>query len=235
MPEPGYYKTDHKALTIREMVRMKGVLKLPMIFIATRFVMPPGAGVWMPGKCAEVACNQDELSPRFWAVTEFQRNAIEKLGFVLCQFSKVKRNLNPLSLDNGGIIYLHRDGKSVATLVFVRMKTVESIAIGFTAAFEKGGVSFVNYKQRYDDLPGRESVLIRSNDPAVIYERFTSHLKTERRQLRVFASCDEARVRLDEATLEAFEARVERGLFVRMSDEEVADAQRLLKIQQNRQ
>lgn len=98
--------------------------------------------------------------------------------------------------------------------------------MGFTAAFEKSSVSFTNSKDRFDPLPGRQAVLVQNSDPATIYERFVSHLRGQPQTPRAFAGCEPVRQWLDECRLESFGARVARGLYVRMTDEEVEQARR---------
>jgi hypothetical protein len=134
-------------------------------------------------------------------------------------------------LDEGGITFLHSGQSHIGTLVYVRIQAPAPInrirevtVTGFTAAFETGSLSFTNSKKRFDGLPGRQSVLVQSGDPAVIYQRFVSHLSSQPRRPRDFAGCDAMRQWLDECRLESFEARVARGLYVRMTDEEVAQA-----------
>jgi len=233
MPTPGYYKTSTRAATVREMVRMRGVLRLPLTFILMKFVMRPSGGVWMPSVCAETDCKSDELSPQFWRATESQRSGFERLGFAPCFYSRVGRNLNPMYLDNGAITYLHSGQSHVGTLVYGRLQVPaplkqvrETVVAGFTAAFEKGSVSFTNSKNRFDPLPGREAVLVQSADPAAIYERFVAYLRSQPQTPRVFGGCEPVRQWLDDCRLESFEARVARGLYVRMTNDEVEQARR---------
>jgi hypothetical protein len=230
---PGYYKTITRAATVREMVRMRGVLMLPLTFILMKFVVRPSGGVWMPSLCAETDCRADELSPQFWRATETQRAAFERLGFAPCFHSKLRRNLNPMYLGDGAITYLHSGQSHVGTLVYGRIQAPaplnqvrETVVVGFTAALEGGSVSFTNSKDHFDPLPGRQAVLVGSADPAPIYDQFVSHLRSRAQMPRVFAGCAPVRQWLDECRLESFEARVARGLYVRMSDDEVEEARR---------
>jgi hypothetical protein len=231
MPTPGYYKTSTQAATIREMVRMHGVLRLPFTFILRKFIMRPSGGIWMPSLCAETDCSADELSPRFWEATQSQRSAFERLGFAPGFYSKLKRNLNPMYLDDGAVTYLRSGQAHVGTLVFGRLQVPspvnpvrETTVVGFTVAFETGSLSFINSKKRFDALPSHEVVQVQSSDPALIHSRFGSHLARQARTPRIFANRDEVRRWLDECRLESFEAHVARGLYVRMTDEEVERA-----------
>ena len=102
----------------------------------------------------------------------------------------------------------------------------ETVVLGFTAAFDKRSVSFTNSKEHFDPLPGRKAVLVRSPDPAALYERFVSYLHGQPQTPRVFGGCEPVRRWLDDCRLESFEARVARGLYVRMTDDEVEQARR---------
>ncbi len=85
MPEPGYYKTSMQAATLREMVRMRGLFKLPLTFILMKFILRPGGGAWMPSTCVETDCTAEQLSPRFWEAMASQRQTFERIAM---SFSK---------------------------------------------------------------------------------------------------------------------------------------------------
>jgi hypothetical protein len=231
MPTPGYYKTNTSAATIGEMVRMRGVFALPLTFVLMKFIMRPKGGVWMPSVCAETDCKPDELSPRLWQATEQQRNAFERLGFSPCFYSRLVRNLDPMYLDQGSITYLHSGRFHLGTLVYARLQlrapvnqVREVVVTGITAAFRRGCVSFTNSKARFDPLPGRIAVFVKSGDPAAIYQRFLSHLSRQSQTPRLFSGCDAVREWLDECRLDSFKAGVERGLYLRLTEDEVEQA-----------
>lgn len=209
---------------------MRGVLMLPFTFLLMKFVIRPKGGVWMPSTCSETDCRTEDLSPRFWQATEAHRKGFEQLGFAPCFYSKLRRNLNPAYVDEGAVSYLHSNHCHLGTVVFARLQVAsrirERVVIGFAAAFEAGSVTFTNSKGHFDALPGRQTMLVQSGDPAFIYERFASHLSKHGQPPRVFANCDAVRQWLDQRRLESFEARVARGLYVRMTDEEVEQARR---------
>ena len=92
MHEPGFNKTNYRAIRIRELVRMYGLARLPRMFLATRR-MRPGGGVWMPGSWAETECAKADLPDEFWQATEGQRAAIERLGFAELRISKARPDL----------------------------------------------------------------------------------------------------------------------------------------------
>jgi hypothetical protein len=233
MPTPGYYKTNTRAANIRELIRMRGLLQLPLTFIFTKFVVRPTGGVWMPSLCAETDCAADELTPEFWRATERHRAVFERLGFKLCFHSKLKRNLIASSLDNGAATYLHSNQSHVATLVYAKHqlppplnKIREHVTVAFIVAYENNSVAFTGTKAHFDPIPGHKTVLVKNSDPSVVHDRFLSHVQRKPEAPRTFNDCNALRAWTDENRIKSFEARVARGLFVRMTDEEVEQAQR---------
>jgi hypothetical protein len=233
MATPGYYKTNLHALTIRELVRLRGLHKLPLTYIVSRLLTRSKGGTWMPSLSSDTACLKEELSDQFWQATAFQRRAFDRLGFVECSLSKIKRHVNPMYLDAGAITYLHTGRSHIGMLIYGRFrvpqridKVREHLSISFTAALEGGSLTFTNTREQFDPLPGRERVLVRSKDPAFIYEQFLAHLQRRAQTVRVFSDCNSALRWIDERSLEAFESHVARGLYAKMSEEEVEEARR---------
>jgi hypothetical protein len=237
MPTPGYYKTNIRAATLSEMIRMRGWLLLPLTFLGTKFFSRPTGGVWMPTPCAETDCAPGELSARFWEATQFQRATLERLGFGSSYFSTLRRNLNPMYLDDGSVTYLHANHSHIGTVVYGRLlrpallkQVREVVVVGITAVFERQSITFTNSKDHLDPLPGRKAVLVQTADPAVMYEKFACFLASQSEQPRVFAGVEGMRQWLDERRLESFEARVGRGLYVRMTDQEVQQARQKMAV-----
>jgi hypothetical protein len=237
MATPGYYKTRSRALSMRELVRWRGLRKLPLALFVTRFSMRPKGGVWMPQLSANRACPKEKLSERFWQATEWQRKVFAQLGFTECLLSKIERHVNPIYLDMGGITYLHRDGSRLGLLIYHKHrvpppinKIRENITVAFTAAFDgRGSLTVTNERRHFDPLPGWERMLVQSPDPAVIHDKFEAELRRRGLAAHVFPDCSSALKWIDERSLEAFESRVARGLFVKMSDKEVERARRAMQ------
>jgi len=234
MHSPGYYKTNYSALSIRELVRFRGLLFLPLTFILTRFKKSESAG-WMPGLWAETECTKTELSERFWQATTSHRQTFEKLGFTECKVCTSKRQLDPLYRDNGGITYLHSNRSHIGLLIYNKLhrpapidRDIEHIIIAFSAVFQRESVSYTNTRNRFDPLPAHAVFQIPSGDPAFIYERFTAKIRQITEIPLVFQDLDSLRGWFDSNQVEIFESRVKRGLFSRMSDDEVERARRRL-------
>src|ERR1051326_7729490 len=119
MYPPGFYKTDHRKLTLGEMVRWYGFWRLPVIYFATR-KPPRPLGFWMPALWADLECQRNELSDRFWTATARQREDFERLGFKEIGFGKIKpsANLHPSARDDGRLTYLDATRSCIGMLFY---------------------------------------------------------------------------------------------------------------------
>jgi hypothetical protein len=230
---PGYYLTNHRALRFREIVRMVGLKMAFLAYLTTRFKQPTDP-TWMPGLWRELECRQEDLSDYFWQGTKPHREEFEKLGFKVCRYSKVTRNLNPNLRDTGGIFYLDSSRRYVADLIYHRLyipatgNIRNSIIIAFTAVFEQGCVSFTNCRNRFDPTGRNEVVQVSSYNVGHIYQQFISHVQRQQDQPREFATLESLRAWSDERNVLTFEERVRRRLFVPMTDDQVEAAKRRL-------
>lgn len=211
-PKPGYYKVSFRAA--------------PGL---TRSV-PAG---WMPGLWAELECSEHELSEDFQRATATYREQFKKLGFTEQGFKKLKLVLNPNSRDRGGINYLDSTrghfGQLIYTKAFVpsQEKEMVGVVIAFTAVFANEVFSCTNNPgSTFNNIPTNKVIRIKSNDVAVIYRAFVDELKKRAEQPRPFDNLDALKAWFDSNALEVFEDNVRRGIWVRMSDYEVAVAKR---------
>ena len=78
----------------------------------------------------------------------------------------------------------------------------------------------------FDPLPRQEVVRIKHDDPVFLFERFRCAVENRGEPPVSFPDTAALHRWTDANELKAFESRVRRGLFVRMSDEEVRQAQR---------
>jgi len=214
---------------------MRGVLRAPLAYLITRCKRPT-ATAWMPQTWADLECREQELSERFFQAISPHREAFQRLGFTELGFKKLKRVLNPNHRDDGGINYLDNTRCHFGQLIYNRSHVPppvsterEQVVIAFTAVFERGTLSFTNNtKTPLGSVPHHDVVRILSCDEAVIYQRFVEHLKCYNEQPRCFPNLQSLQNWFDANATEVFEYRVRRGLFIRMSDDEVAAARRKL-------
>ncbi len=209
---PGYYKVSFRAA--------------PGL---TRSI-PAG---WMPGLWAELECGERELSEDFRSATATYREQFKKLGFSEQGFKKLKLVLNPNSRDRGGINYLDSTrchfGQLIYSKTFIPSQAKEMVSVVFacTAVFANEVFSCTNNPSpTFNNIPTNKVIRIKSNDVAVIYGAFVDALKKRADQPRPFDNLDSLKAWFDSNALEIFEDNVRRGIWVRMSDYELAVAKR---------
>jgi hypothetical protein len=155
-----------------------------------------------------------------------------ELGFKEIGFRKLDRVLNPNRRDDGGIIYLDANRSVMAVLIYIRMHVGppvnvdrDNFTIAFTAVFSNGTLSCTNTKFSFDNLPENEVLRFPGSSAKAIYQHFTKRLGTYNEQPRSFPDLASLRSWSDLNTAKLFETRVERGLFLPMTDDEVKAAQ----------
>lgn len=238
VPAAGYYKTNYRALRLRELARWnkRGLASLPRLYLIARFKPPSDHGVWMPGLWADGECNREYLSERFWQATAPIRQALEQLGFTECGYLKVTKHLNPDYRDSGAIFYLDQNRCHVGTLHYVKIHMLppvdaerEQILIGFTAVFERDTLSYSNNRDALDPLPQQTVVRLTSIDPNFIYQRFLQHVHQRPEAPRRFPDTESLHKWFDARAQEVFEERVRRGLYIRMTDDEIDAARQRMR------
>jgi hypothetical protein len=134
---------------------MFGLLRLPFTYRSARS-LPPSNPAWMPGLWADNECKKEDLSGRFWQITESYRQEFQWLGFSECGFSKVMRHLSTTYRDNGGISYLDESRCHFGLLLYTKVHAPppidmdrELITVAFTVAFEKGSLSYTNNRNAF--------------------------------------------------------------------------------------
>jgi hypothetical protein len=231
MFEPGYYKWNHRALRLREMVRWYGWRRGFWAWLKSRFMPAARRGRWMPGLWSENECTPEALSADFWQATKPHRADFEKLGFVQCHLTKPKKSLDPMARDCGGIFYLDPTRCYIGILTYSQYYSPEKnklfnyIILAFTAMFESRSFSCTNNRLAFDSATGGEVVRMKSYDVTQIYNRFREELKQREDKPRPFADVEAVRQWFDARQIKNFEDHVRRRLFVPMSESEIAAAE----------
>jgi len=232
---PGFYKVNPKAISIKELIRRHGIWRFPILYFLTRFRRIESAGHWMPQLWADLECDRQALSEQFWQRTTKQREAIEKLGFVSCGFSRLKNelSLNRLNVDNGKVTYIHKNNIHISLVLYHKTripepvnKEKEEIVVAFSAAFPIGSLSCSNARGGFEPNPDEQVTRNYTDDVFALYETFLNALKQKSAQPLTFSTPEQMRQLFDERLIKRFENRVKRGLFVKMTDEEIAEARR---------
>lgn len=97
--------------------------------------------------------------------------------------------------------------------------------IAFTAVFSNETVSCTNNPNpTFNNIPTHKVTRMKSNDVVVIYQTFVDELKKRIEQPRCFDDLNALQARFDSNALKIFDDNVHRGIWVRMSNYEVAIA-----------
>jgi hypothetical protein len=230
MFEPGYYKTNHRAVRLREFVRWHGARGGFRAWVKSRFARSPSSGMWMPGLWTENECNAEALSADFWQATKPHRADFEKLGFVQCRLAKVERSLDPMNRDSGSIFYLDPTRCYFGQLIYSRRylrasgREFNHIVIAFTAALERGSFACTNSRLSFDSANDGEVIRLHSYDVPVIYKIFQAKLQERRETPQPFLNLEALRQWFDERQIRNFEEHVRRRLFIPMTESEIAAA-----------
>jgi hypothetical protein len=216
-PSPGYYKVNLCAVNPKA---------------------PAGESIpvgWMPAFWSDLECSERDLTEGFQRGVAKYREQLKHLGFAEVGFKKVRRFLNPNHRDNGGINYLDSSRCYFGQLIYrrfhlaARNEEKEGVVISFTVALEDGILSCTNSAEALSDsLPNHEIVRLQSEDVAVIHKGLIEHPRLRVGQRRRFVDLLSLQAWFDSNAVEVFEDRVRRGIFLRMSDYEVAIARRKL-------
>ena len=231
---PGFYKTSYSAISWRGLARVRGLLRLPLVYLITRFKQPD-PGNWMPQMWADLECSKQDLSARFWEATVRHRQDFARLGFSELGLKKNRKSLNPVLRDNGGVNYLDKSRLHFGQLIYAKAYAAapinaerESITFAFTAVFQCQNLSYTNSKGLFEVVPRYEVVRVPSGDVHSIYSKFKEHLARLAEPPRHFPDDDSLRSWFDANQREVFEHRVRTGLFIKMTDAEVEAARRKL-------
>jgi len=234
MSTPGYYKVDHGALSVSGSTQTGGPLTAPPEYSVTRVMQQTPVG-WMPMFWGDLESTERGLSARFWEATARHRKDFQSLGFIAVGFKKLTRILNPLHRDNGGVNYLDTTRSHFGQLIYNRTCVAlpldadkEQVTIVFTAVFERGNVSYTNNNSPFGSLPHHDVFRLSSDDVGLMYRKFAEHLKSRTEPPRRFPDDDSLRRWFDANQMEIFEDRVQRGIFIRMSDGEVETVRKKL-------
>jgi hypothetical protein len=231
--DPGYYKVNYRALSLRGVARSRGLLRLPLTFLVTRFKKPT-VTAWMPVSWTELECAEEDLSERFWRATSQARRDFDQIGFKAVGFKKLTRILNPFHRDNGGINYLDPSRRCFGQIIYNRSGAQSSeqterehIVVAFTGCFKSGCLSFTNDKiSPFDSPPGHEVVRRPSDGVAALYSKFLEEVARRTEEPGHFPDDKSLHKWFNLNQLEVFNHRVRSGLFIKMSESEIDDALR---------
>ena len=228
-----YYKSNPRALSFREVARSSGLVRLPFAYIASRFMQPSGQ-TWLPYLWAELQCEEQDLTKRFFKATDAHRTELERLGFAQVLPHKSRRLLNPEILDQGGIWYLSGCRRHFCTLsYYVRLQGPlpctserEFVGVAFTAVLSQEILSCTNERYHFDPAPGHRVFLCPTRDVRVLHRHFLERVSKGAQLPREFSDTPTLQTWFDSNAVEVFEHHLSRGLYMPVSDAEVELARR---------
>jgi hypothetical protein len=227
---PGYYKISYQALTMGEVLRSRGWLHFPLAYLITRFKQPSPGG-WMPRTWQELECTEQDLSERFFQAVAGYRQEFQRLGFTEVGFKRVEGFLSPIHRDNGGINFLDASRRHFGQLIYSKTRVPqpvnvdrERVVIAFTAEFKKQTFSCTNNRIGFNGGPGHKTIRYKSNNIADIYQQFCACLNRRRETPRQFSDTDALRAWFNQNADDLFQIRVQRKLFIPMTEQEVQSA-----------
>lgn len=185
---------------------------------------------WMPLLWADGECKPEALNEDFWQATKPHRADFEKLGFTECRLGKARKSLNPIIRESGAIFYLDPTRRYLGRLIFMQIynpllkKPINSISVAFTAVFERGTLSCTSRSLSLDSAGLDKVVRLNSNDVPEIYKRFQDELQRNAETPQSFSDPESLRQWYDARATGNFEERVQRRLFIRMTEPEIAAA-----------
>jgi hypothetical protein len=236
--EPGYYKTNMRALRLREVARFNrhGWVNFPKIYWITRFKKSNG-GAWMPNTWNEMACAPEDFSESFWKATASNREALAELGFIEYGPHRTEKKLLPVIHESGSILHLDKDRCYEAGIIYVRGNTphpvnlkFEKVTVWFMAYFGRGVIGCSNQiRDVFDPPPNHDIIRVATNDPKQLYQKFLDHLRTRTEKPRHFHDDVAHHEAFDARCRASFEDKVRRRLYIRMTDAEVEVARKNFK------
>ncbi len=214
-----------------ELIRYQGWLRLPIAYCQSRFVMRPGNPVWMPQRQCDLACQREELSARCREMLTPVQQKLTAAGFTLVQHNKLTHHLSPMFRDSGAILAVHANRAYVATSIYTKhyhtrpvVHEKEWILLTLSAVYPNGSFTVYNNKSYFNPPSGSIARYILTEDFDVIYPFFLRLVQQQKETPLTFSDNDALLQRVDARHMRQFERHVARGLYVRMTDEEVEQA-----------
>ncbi|MGC4047225.1 MAG: hypothetical protein QM758_25790 [Armatimonas sp.] len=237
--EPGYYANNIRNCSFGEFRRLGGgnlfTAALSYIF---RSALPADfkEGHWLPQYWDDIASDSSELTQECLDALLPPLAELERLGFYLASYQRVRRHLYPTTMDNGGAFLLHSSGEFVAPVIWIknRKPTPQSeelklltVAIGMSCVSGKV-VTVLNSSLYLDPPPLRKIVALKDATVAVLWERAQKerqYLNTQGEQPRLIRLVEELKHTLNSEEERNWHDRINvRRVMVRMSNEQIEAA-----------
>jgi hypothetical protein len=239
--EPGYYANDVRRLSFAEFRRLGASnVIVAALFYLFRGLLPAefNEGQWLPQQWDDLVVDSSELTQDCLDGLLPQLADLERQGFYLASYHKLKRHLFPLALDNGAAFLLHPSGEFLASVIWARNRQPASIGGELrvlttaivTNCVSGKVVSVSNSKMYMDPPPLREVVLLKDAPVTALWERARAvrkQLDARGEQPLLLRSVEDLKRAYDYQEERTWHDRVNvRKVLVRMTNEQIETALR---------
>lgn len=220
----GIYRMNFRGLTFREIFRFGGIFGFPLA-IVLKLIGKKGAYQWLPHYEAEQPCDLDLLSGGAQSVINANLSAVQVLGYDRFMFSRMVINVNPDMKDSGACLAMHCDGCKFIHMGYVHYQTKnyqrETVALsgGFIDSTGRW-ICVLNHKDFLDDGGRSFKIVLKDATARQIDDRLGALLRDADQPSHAFSSIDELRLSVQDVENDAWEERIQRRLFFKVSHEE---------------
>jgi hypothetical protein len=217
----GVYQLQLSALTRRECYRLTGGNSLATWL---RSVKDSGAYVWLPPDEWATVCDRSALSDHVRDELEAKAELLHRFGYCRGMYMKARFELNDRDKDSGGYFALHDDGlRHQYVHVEVSDRPEQTVLLRGTLLWSSGGSLTLSNHALYPDMPLRHRIVERLGASVnEIDQRLCYHLSRSQQKAMFLASLDQFRAAADAMQRDIWHSHVDRGLYVKVSDEEEA-------------
>ena len=226
---PNYYKVPLSGLGWKELGRMGGLLA-PVIWVLKLFrpSMPMASGSPEPAPLSQMRVSAAALTPELRDAMEAMHRECESLGFGTPIFYRQPASLMG-GMDAAAAVCVHQSRELFVNLLAGRSATGLKTIMGLVSGFDDGTfLSCGNERKQLEPNPRDSFRYLPGSDAAALLRVHEEELKKLRTKKTVRAIPGDSALEtlLFDYEMSAQRWHEQRGAYVRMSDEEVASAQR---------
>lgn len=211
------------------------------LFYLFRHILPVPAvkeGALLPQKWKDLVVDPEELTPSCMDSLMPQIAMLERQGFYLAAYQKLKKHLFPNSVDNGGAYLLHPSGDYGASVVLTITRRLPPqtgnvpllVTCIFTRCISGKVVTVGDSNKMLDPTPPREVVFLRGASVPELWKRIQAiraELDARGEKPAKVRTVEEMERNFDYEESRTWNERVNvRKLMVRMTDDEIQATRR---------
>lgn len=185
---PGYYRNDPSKLTFGELRRWTS-MGLPRVCFLWLFrdglPQENTDGPYLPQYWSDLVTTADQLSDRCMDALLPRISDLERLGFSVVSYQKLKKHNFSTQRDNGGAFLLHRSGDFGAAVVWTVIRlpaptNTEEMTVAtsiFTSCVSGSAVTVGSSKMYVDPPPSRKTICMPGAPAPQLWERIQDERK----------------------------------------------------------